>query len=846
MNLHRKHSLMLKHDRFTHLFPTVAYEKLNGKTIMFNEDSQIGCAWISNPLAGVDKKTITSLAQALQLQTWKDDSLFQISLIASTDIEPFVRVHEREHNSETDVAKDLTQMRTQFWKQGANSRLESFHETQARDFNLVFSIKSPISGALPTSSELEKFEVHCSKVESILISSGFNTVNMDEKLLAYVYRLMLNGHEEAQQRNWTYEHKETVRHHFCMPGEHVELEKDHLKFEGSGQFGTVLSVKKLPEHHTLLNMSSLFGDVISGDGILNGRIMVTLNIELSNENALREKLEKVRGFNSFQAFGSVAKWFPSVKKKQAEFDSLFQKVDEGDRPVRGYLSVVLMESSKELLDRKVEEARSFFLEHLQINFLQDKFFTLPIFLNAFPLAADITLARDLNRYKSMSASQILEFAPILGDWKGTGSTSLTLFSRSGQIMGFDPFDGKKSMNGAIFAESGSGKSFLANAMITSEFCKENSKIFVIDIGGSYKKLASRFGEDAEFIDFDPETNFVLNPFEAVGSDSTDETIVITMLTSIIEMMAVKVESDGTISDGLSAMQSGALAEVVSELYREKGSEATIDKLIERCKKHPERSVQEVAFRLYKFSSESATGRFFNGKSTVSMGRKKMSVLELKHLEGMGTHVMGVAMFLMMSMIAEESFRADLSIRKLILLDEAWMTLKRAPKQIVEFLETFYRRIRKSNGSAWIITQGIEDLYESSAGVAISNNSPFKLYLGQTEASIARSVEKNYISISDYQKVLMSSTVNQKPHFSEVYIDADELGYGVGRLIVDRYLALMYSTEGQEVEEMDGYARRFGLNQHESILHFMHENKVLEGFYIEQYEKVKRAHPALIS
>lgn len=841
MNLNNRHRFLTRHNRLTELFPHAAYIKTrdDSNTIFIMEgveQSAIGMAWISHPMSGVDEKAVNSMAQSLQIHTWKPGSTVQFNLVASNNLEGLLNEHETIHDNYDEMAYKMTQMRIKAWREGSMTPMESYQETIARDMYVVVSAKLPIEGVVPTDKELEHAESHFTRFETSINEAGFNLLNLSQKGLSYVFNSILNPTMDANWRNdFEYDEMEPVRNHFLDKGSVAESHKDYIKI--NDYYSTMLTVKKLPVTHSMVRMAGLLGDVAGGEGMLGGNMMISLNIEIPNTESLRDKLSLKKAWNDKQAKAGAGRWFSSIGRREQEFDSLFECLEEGDKPVRGYLSVMLLEPSKQQLEEKVEKAKAFFKNSIKTTFFQDKYFVLPIFLDSFPLACNPAIAQELQRYKTMATSQIVQFAPVLSDWKGTGTQSLTLFSRSGQMMGFDPYDSKQSKNGIITARSGSGKSFLSNALITTEFCKKKSMQFIIDIGGSYEKLCDSFG--GTYIDFDPSTNFVINPFEAVGRDDAEEANVINMLVGIVEMMAVKVSSSGDISDTLNAKESNVLTEIITNIYREMGGKGSIDEIVHRLKAHEDQTVRDMAYRLYRFTSDSETGKFFNGKSTVSIAGSKMTVLELKHLESMGPHIMSVALFLMMSMIADAAFHTDRGVRKLILIDEAWGILKKAPEEVKQFIETFYRRVRKSNGSTWIVTQSIEDLYESDVGVAIANNSQYKIFLGQSASSIENSRKNNYIVLSDYQRDLMASTASKPPYYSEMYIDADEMGFGVARLIVDRYHGLVYSTTATEVAAINKYVAE-GLSYHEAILEVMYHEGSLKGELLEEYNSIKGA------
>lgn len=61
------------------------------------------------------------------------------------------------------------------------------------------------------------------------------------------------------------------------------------------------------------------------------------------------------------------------------------------------------------------------------------------------------------------------------------------------LVGFDPFSPSlTNYNQVISGGSGAGKSFSTNVLI-SHLMKEDPKVFILDIGGSYKKTTENFG-----------------------------------------------------------------------------------------------------------------------------------------------------------------------------------------------------------------------------------------------------------------------------------------------------------------------------------------------------------------
>ena len=85
-------------------------------------------------------------------------------------------------------------------------------------------------------------------------------------------------------------------------------------------------------------------------------------------------------------------------------------------------------------------------------------------------------------------------------------------------MKLDLFSSASNYNCAVFAQSGSGKSFLTSDMITG-YLSEGAQVFVIDIGRSYEKLCGLMG--GEFVVFDEKSGISLNPFSRVTDIDED-------------------------------------------------------------------------------------------------------------------------------------------------------------------------------------------------------------------------------------------------------------------------------------------------------------------------------------
>ncbi len=141
-------------------------------------------------------------------------------------------------------------------------------------------------------------------------------------------------------------------------------------------------------------------------------------------------------------------------------------------------------------------------------------------------------------------------------------------------------------------------------------------------------------------------------------------------------------------------------------------------------------------------------------------------------------------------------------------------------KIAIFIEHAYRKFRKCDGSFIIVTQSINDLYESPVGRAIAENSANMYLLGQTEEAIESVKRSGRLTVSEGGFHLLKTVHTIGGVYSEIFIKS-KAGIGVGRLIVSDFEKLLYSTHPDDVCAIEQRKKR-GLSVPEAI------NAVLEN------------------
>jgi conjugal transfer ATP-binding protein TraC len=234
-----------------------------------------------------------------------------------------------------------------------------------------------------------------------------------------------------------------------------------------------------------------------------------------------------RNYLVSQTAGPIAKWLPHIRIRARDMEGLLASMEGGHRVVRAALILVLFSSANGTTGRfeqrcddaiaraEVDQSGAIaFWSESMFTLMRDRFIVLPAFMNALPFCADRAAVRDLGRYRTMTMQHVARLAPIFSGWAGTGTGSVSLVSRNGALMDICRFDSGTKYNATVAAESGSGKSFLANKIIVS-YLSQDAAVWVIDVGRSYLNLSEVL--EAQYDDIGKE-GVCFNPFPLIKSN----------------------------------------------------------------------------------------------------------------------------------------------------------------------------------------------------------------------------------------------------------------------------------------------------------------------------------------
>lgn len=794
----------LDRENIASLFTPVTYDQAS--RMFFTSDSYIGFGWVSNPLTGAGDSTADKLNMILSMQL-PPGSIMSFTLYASPDVLRYQRellgVRQKSNFGGMAVLETALRDKSEFILAGASKRVNDRVYSLLRDFLVIVTVKLPASkNSLPTDKEWRQATDLRTGIEKGLESLGLGPVPLDERLYLHLLGTMMNWGANASWRTGTlYDPNVLLNEQIVDFDTNISVDDAGL-WLGKKRV-KVLSPKRYPEFVSLPMMHLMVGDVQFGKDGIAGNFISTMNVFFPDGPNERERQTRKRTVVNYQAIGPVAALSPALRQKKADYDTLFECIDNGDRILRVQHTFVLFEDDEEAATAATTGMISYYRD-LQFHVQDDRYIVLPLFVNALPFGADTEprAVELFRRHRTVGSGHAANLAPVISDWKGTKNPVLTYYSRNGQVMGVDLFDSSSNFNFIVAAQSGAGKSFWANDCIVS-YLSIGAKVYVIDVGRSYLKICSVL--DGEFLVFSKESALCLNPFELVGDFEEEGS----MLTDMIKAMAAP-------TTRLGDWETSVIQKTISDLWHKFSNQLTIDHVADALKEHADERARDIGDQLFAFTSKGEFGRWFVGKNNVAFNRQ-LTVLELEELKGK-PHLQVIVLLQLIYQITQDLYLGDRSVPKLILVDESWDLFNKG--DVAQFMISAYRRARKYGGAIGIITQSISDLYANeTVGLPMLENSAWLILLAQKGESIDFMEKAGRLSLNSAGFRLLKTVQTVRGMYSEIFLYTSTynggVAAGIGRLIVSRFAQLLYSTDARDITAVKRHTDR-GLSLTDAI------------------------------
>ena len=782
-------------DRLGSFFPWIAYDEK--ERFYFNADDTVGMLWECSPMCFAGETTITTL-QALFRLSVPERTVVQFILFADPHVEPILDAFSAMKTRNSSLVREVSDNLARFYE-GGTEGLPNLNGIPVRNFRAFFTIKFPVS-------DIEKLNLGEIRgtIQETLQGAGLHPENVDPSLLLDWLRRLLN--DDVSLHNFAYDDGKEIRKQvfFSTPVEtkfaRIDIGRKHFR---------CITPRVYPKRGSIIQTNKLFGGIMGqltdGDQIRTP-FLYSINILMKNQKSrLHTKCNIIlqqKGVGSFA---------PSLARKQEEHMWAADELERGTLFLKVIPTLWVYGSDERLVNESVTRAKRVW-EGQNFVMQEDKGILMPLFLLSLPFGLyDVKgNVETLDRDHVMPVDSIAVTLPIQGDFAGLGRPAMLFTARKGQLFGLDIFHkkGVNNHNALICGTSGGGKSFFLNYLLFNYYAM-NAKIRVIDIGGSYKKMTTLCG--ARYLDFSEESQVCLNPFSNIVDVEHD-------IPTIAPIVAQMIFSSGNNSPSETEMT--LITQAVRWAWNQEGPSACIDTVHEYLSNFDSYSsaggeireaATRLAFNMDDFVSSGAFGRFFNGKSSFDISNDDFVVLELEHLLPKKS-LFRVVTLQVINAVTMDLYLSDRSDRRMVCFDEAWQFLGES-STLKQVIEEGYRRARKYHGSFTICLQSILDTLRFGAvGNVIRENSAFKFFLESPAFEEAKN--QGVLDYDEFTMQILKSTKSLKPKYSEIFMDTP-LGIGVGRLTVDPFSYYAFTSDGEEIAEIDRMVLT-GMNYEDAI------------------------------
>ena len=351
------------------------------------------------------------------------------------------------------------------------------------------------------------------------------------------------------------------------------------------------------------------------------------------------------------------------------------------------------------------------------------------------------------------------------------TTGILLQDRHGSPVFYDPFKYRlDNQHVFVFGPSGSGKSFFNGKMIKDRYYAGHTMI-VIDSGGTYRFLFQALG--GKYIEYDPETPLRLNPFllKKKGNKYIPNTEKIAFLVQFLS----KMWKGDLVKNPLTEVEYALLSKFVTFYYQSLSGDE-IPHLIgfhDWLKGHIQQAkIEEDLFdaRNFFIVLEPFTAGIykdhFNAVEVEHLEDSRLLCFELEAVKNdkkLYPLVVQVLFDYVLQMVAIQPNQ-----KKFIDIEEGWAMLDDASES---YIESFFRKGRKTNTAIRIITQNVDEIQNSRIAGAMRNNASTFMLLYNDKESVREEIAQ-FLGMDAFDKEKYAS-LRRRDHyedgFREVFI-----------------------------------------------------------------------------
>ena len=757
--------------------PYVSYEEETG---LFYNHKGVGFVLETLPLVGAGEDAERQIRGLFQ-HTLPEGSTLQVLLVASHRIEEWLSPWEKARQGENDVLAMLASKRAEYFR--SLSLTSDARGQRVRTFRVIVSWSQNKKPQTP----LERRQVQevRDQVQGVFEGLGLPVKRWAAHDLLVRLDEILNVSNSLTDPFLMWNPYEALNRQLMSPSTHIQATPEGLLMDGGKHALRTYSVRSCPSAWSLWGMDSFLGDLQDAFLTLPCDFMIHYGVHICDESTLKSRMLWKCQQVERQAQTPFARWIPSLKKEAEEWGYVRHKFEEGQRLVRTRYQVALISPSDKIGSAE-QSLLNLYRAH-RWELCRDTYFHLPSFVSCLPMSWGEGSAEDnlfCKKSKLTLSHEPANLLPMVGEWHGTKTPGMLLAGRRGQLFYWHPFDNTSgNYNCIVVGRSGAGKSVFMEEFITSMMAQKG-KVYILDVGRSFERAVRKLG--GQIIRFSRKDPLCLNPFSTIQTrDSQEVEDSLTMLKSVIALMASPL-------GGASDDEMVLIEKALQQAWESQGQKATMTTVAQALLDKGNPLAHRLGERLHPYTASGFYGRFFEGEATVDLSHSLL-LFEFEELKEK-KDLQAVILQIVILQVTQQVYLGDREFPKALVVDEAWDLLR--GKQSGEFIETAARRLRKYKGALVTGTQSIHDFYATPGAQAAFENSDWMCLLSQKKESIEHLKKSGRLSLEPGMEELLKSVHTKQGQYSEVMI-AGPMGYALGRLILDPFSNILYSTRAED-------------------------------------------------
>ena len=771
-----------------YLFPRT-YDKEHDIYIIedpISEPDYLGFGFMLYPKTVMGADTLRFLETGIyQNPTVPDDTILQWNMWGGDFIDPAVNNYaERKEKGMQEIAGEYAKFLMEHKSKGFTLDWQS----PLRDITVFLTVKVPFhltNDDFKNESQVNSVVSLKNQIFSTLNQANLMPEALEPENLIFFYRMFFNPNHNPSDP-FIYDENELVKRQAILRDTLITQPHHGKYIKIDDYYGRALTVKIFPQELTSFDTVNFLGSTEHlNRNQINSRFFYSFIVRKATDKEMAGVSRKAEINMKQKSLSALSR---KLRDRQEDSVMYSKEAEDGQQTWKGFPIWYLYDKDYKFLDDAVSTLKN---TVAQKGFeLQEELVVLPFFLASTPFNASRILTEFAPRRSySMLSYNAAALTPLQSDWKGSGTPTIPLISRRGQIMFSDLWDTNGGMNASIVGPMGQGKSFFVNHIIFNYRSLPNTLIRVIDVGASYLGVAKLFGGD--FIEPDFNHPVCVNPFSNVANLNQE----ISQLVGIVDKM-IKPSSNCTDTER------GLIQLAIRNCFEQYGNDTTItfirDEILRISKASSDVEFKKLAdYNLLPWCVGGQYEKFFDGKSELDFSNR-LIVFEFGKIKE-DTTLTNILLMAIFHHINKEIYfgsRSDRTVKKLIIFDEAWRFTSN--NQVLPFIEMGSREYRKFGASLVFITQSIADLQKNDTTQTIKRNSDFLFVFYQKPEEWERIFKDGDIYISEYEKDMYRDTLHTvKGNYSEILVISSR-GKGIGRLLMPPTLYWLYTTDAAEV------------------------------------------------